>query len=408
MKKIKLNKKIVCIVSVTLIIAIFILLVIRFCIYPKILIKNVNEKYEQEQYDKVSKYYNKIKIIDSFVKNREERNILEYKIKYSTAFVLYNNSEYFDSLKIIESIVIPDDKSKYIENECNYNMALKHISENDFYTAVDYLLIVNDKSDKEELLDQCYYNISLELLNQKNFEGALSMVEKIKKIDIKEFKKQIYYEYGMSYYNLENYNLSINKFEKAKGYKDAETYYNNSCILNGEKLINSGNYSSALENFDKVPSDIDFNGMNIGKRKTQLANAIELEKNMGKKNAISTKLETKNVWKYDGRWDSWYVDKTSNEYIEIYLKLNDDGSFNISGKAMFYVYDDFSSLAKYVIPKSKISYFDFKNVYEIPSEVWLDTNTKFSYSNGIYRLDYYKEDNYSTNFYNIYQTTISY
>ena len=114
------------------------------------------------------------------------------------------------------------------------------------------------------------------------------------------------------------------------------------------------------------------------------------------------------MWKYDGRWDSWYIDQTSNEYIDISLKLNNDGSFDISGKAMFYVYDDFSSLAKYVKTKSKIKTFSFKNVYDIPNETWLDSETKFSYSNGTYKIDYYVEDNYSTNFYNIYKTTITY
>lgn len=403
-----INKKMLLIVTIGSIFVIIFSLISYFIIYPKILIKGINEKYELEEYDKVAMYYKKMDFIINFLNNEEEQNILEYKIKYSKALSLYNNKEYLEAIEIIKTINIPDEKSSDLENECNYNIALNYIKGENYSNAIDYLVIVNDKADKEDLLDNCYYKVALEFLNQKQFENALSTIKKIKKLDVKDTMKEIYYKYGINCYDSKNYVQAINHFEKVREYKTTEMYYNKSCILKSEEFIKANNYSSALEFLNKVSDNAECNGINAGKRKNQLVKAIELEKNIGRKKATSTYIETKNVWKYDGRWENWYIDKTSDEYIDISLTLNDDGSFNISGEAKFYIYDDFKLLVKYLKVKPKVVYFNFNNVYEVPYEAWLDTKTKFSYSDGIYKLDYYVEDNYSTNFYNIYKTTVSY
>lgn len=383
-----------------------------FIIYPNYLIKIINNSYESEQYEKVSAYYSKLNIINDYLKNKnEECNLIDYKVKYSKALTLYNGANYLEAINALDTIKNPSKESNKLKNECNYNNALKYIDEKKFDVAVTYLLKVNGKEDKESLLDKCYYNISLEFLEQNKFEDALVTLKKIKNEKMKGLKdteKEIHYKYGIDYYNSNKYNYAIDHFKKSIGYKDSDEYYNKSCILRGEEFIEAGNFSNAIKIYENVPDDINYNGINAGNRKSQLNKAIELSKFMGNRKATSTYIETRNVWKYDGRWTNWHIDTTSNEYINVSLSLNNDGSFNISGKVMFYVYDDFSTLAKYVKAKSKIKSFEFKNVYDIPFESWLDSNTKLSYSNGIYRIDYYVEDNYSINFYNIYQTNVTY
>lgn len=408
-KRIKINKKVLLIIIFALLI--FIVLLCRFLIYPILLIKSINNNYDLKQYEKVANYYDKIYIIRKFINNEDEYNIIDYKVKYSKALFLYDSKNFIEAENILNSILTPSKESSTLLNECYYNCALTYIADKDYTNAVKKLELVIGKDDKDSLLDDCYYNIAIELLKNKQFTDSLSMLKKIKNSNyegLKDTEKKIYYEYGLSSYNSKDYSSAITQFEKIKGYNDVDKYYNTSCIIIAEKYIDSNDLNSAIQTYNKVPDDSEYNEINAGDRKNQLLRAYELNKVMGNKKATSTYIETRNVWKYDGRWDSWYIDQTSNEYIDISLKLNNDGSFDISGKAMFYVYDDFSSLAKYVKTKSKIKTFSFKNVYDIPNETWLDSETKFSYSNGTYKIDYYVEDNYSTNFYNIYKTTITY
>ncbi len=406
------NKKKIIILLLTTTIIIVTSIIGYLIIYPNLLIKAVNNSYESEQYEKVATYYNKLNIITNFLKNKEdERNLIDYKIKYSKALMLYNTENYLEAINILDTITNSNDESKNLKNECIYNNALIYISEKKFSAAVEYLLKVKEKDDKDSLLDKCYYNISLEFLEQNKFEDALTTLKKIKNLEMEglnDTEKKIHYKYGISYYNSKKYSYAMDQFKKANGYSDSDTYYINSCAHRGEEFIEAGDFSNALKVYENVPDNINCNGINAGNRKSQLNKAVELSKVMGKRNATSTYIETRNVWKYDGRWTNWYIDKTSNEYIDISLRLNNDGSFNISGKVMFYIYDDFSSLAKYVNTKSKIESFEFKNVYDIPSESWLNSNTKLSYSNGTYRIDYYVEDDYSTSFYNIYKTNVTY
>lgn len=260
--------------------------------------------------------------------------------------------------------------------------------------------------------DKNHYNSALKFLGEKNYRQAM---EEIKKVENKEYenfeqnKLQIYYEYGKHLLRQGDYNGGISTLESVLDYKDSNILVNNAYIELAEKHIKDGKLTEAKTIYDYLSPDLEYNGIKVSNRKSQLNKYIDLIKITGKKYATKSYCESRNVWKYDGRWTNWHNDTPdSSEYINTNLTLNNDGTVTLKGTAYFYVFNSFSSLRDYCKANIISKTFEIKNITSVPASYKIDENTQLLYSNGIFSIKYNKKDDYSTNFYNLYISTVTY
>lgn len=412
--KISKKRRSAIITSITIFIIIIILITAFIkIIIPNIYINSINNRYSLQQYDKVAEYNSKLNMIESYFNiNYEKYKEIQYKVKLSNALILFENSQFTLALNELQEIQIKDETIKNKINDCKYELVKEYIENGNNDKAIEYLLEGVAGNDTADLLDKAYYNLSLQYLNNKEYSKAL---EEISKIENKEYenlqntKQKIHYEYGKYFLSRDDYNGGISQLEQAKDYEDANTLVNNAYIEKAEKYIKDGKIQEAKNIYDYLPNEVEYNGIKVSDRKSQLNKIASIINSTGKKYATKSYCESRNVWKYDGRWENWYIDTPdSSEYIDTSLKLNDDGTFDLSGKVYFYAFNDFSSLQKYCNAKIISRTINIKNINSIPSTYDIDENTKLLYSKGIFSIKYSKRDDYSTNFYNLYNSSVTF
>lgn len=409
---IKLRKNLL-IISISLIIIIVATTIWLIVIYPNNCIASISSNYDSQQYDKVAKYNSKLNMLKNYLKNdsKQYEEVL-YKVKLSQALILFENNQFENALDELLDIQSPDETVNNKINDCKYELGKKYLSAEQYDKALEYLQEIINKEDINDLLDKIYYNLSLKYLEEKQYRQALDTIGKVKNKDSENFKntkKQIHYEYGKYSLSQNDYNSGISNLEQAKDYEDANILVNNAYIEKAEKYIKEGNLVEAKNIYNYLPNEIEHNGIKVSDRKSQLNNFSSLIDVIGKKYATKTYCESKNIWRYDGRWTNWYIDTSdSSEYIDIKLILNNDGTATLKGTAYFYAFNNFSSLAEYCKANIISKTIEIKNIHSIPSTYKIDENTKLLYSKGKFTIKYSKRDDYSTSFYNMYLSTVTY
>ena len=412
-KSLKNNKliKFICIISIIIII---ILIANSFVLYmyPKNCIGKINESYTSQQYDKTARYKSKLDLIKRYLKNDDEYYKIQYKVKLSEAIELYKNQNYIETIETLKEIKNTDNEVIKKINDCKYELGKQYFEQKQYSKSIEYLNEVKEKSDIEELKDKAHYNLALEILSDKDYTKAM---EEIKKVNNKELeglektRKQIHYEYGKYFLNRGDYNGGISQLEQAKDYEDAKTLVNFAYIEKAEKLIKENKLGEARSIYNYLEESIEHDGIKVLERKKQLNNAESMINATGKKYASKSYCESRNVWKYDGRWENWFIDKPdSYEYIDTILKLNNDGTYTLSGRAYFYAFNNFSTLQKYCNADIISKNIEIKNISSIPAKYNIDEYTTLLFSNGKFKIQYNKKDDYSTNFYNVYSSSITY
>lgn len=407
----KYKKQHICL-NIFIIVIIAITIFVIF-IYPNICINQINDNYNSQQYNKVAKYEFKLNMLNRYLKDDEEKyRDLLYKVKLSNAIILYENAEFDKALNELLEIQSPDEIVNNKINDCKYQLGRKYLEEKQYDQALEFLQEVTNKEDINNLLDETYTNLALKYLEEEKYSQAIDEIEKVNNKDsenYKNIKKQIHYEYGKYSLNRNDYNGGIANLEQAKDYEDANTLINNAYIEQAEKYIEEGNLQEAKKIYDYLPEEIEYNGIKVSIRKNQLNKFVNLIPVTGKKYATKTYCESRNVWRYDGRWTNWHIDTPdSSEYIDTRLILNDDGTATLKGTAYFYAFNNFSSLAEYCNANIISRTIEIKNINSIPSTYTIDENTKLLYSNGTFTIKYSKRDDYSTSFYNMYISTVTY
>ena len=212
-----------------------------------------------------------------------------------------------------------DENIKNKINDCKYELGKEYLKDEQYDKAIEYLQEVRDKEDLNDLLDKAHYNLAIKYSENNEHNKAVNEIVKVKNKKYKgleKTKKRLHYEYGMYCFNNEDYNGAVSQFELASDYKDAKTRTNNAYILQAEELIDENKYGEAKVIYDYIPSNAEYEGIKASVRKKQLNNIKSILDDVGTKYATKTYCETRNIWKYDGRWDSWYIDKpSSSEYM---------------------------------------------------------------------------------------------
>ena len=220
---------------------------------------------------------------------------------------------------------------------------------------------------------------------------------------------QVYFEYGCSLFDKKDYSSATTQFEKAGDYSDAKTYVTACALMNAEELLNDGHFNDAQTAFNKLPQDFTFSNISVSKRVSDINNASVFGAISGKWSASKNYIESRNIYTRTGSWDSWYIDKTiSDQSLEVYCFLNSDNTVTIKGSVSFYRFTDYSSLSAYCNATQTTKSFTISNVKSIPSSYNIDDNTVIKYSNGMFSITYSVRDNYSSHFYNLYNSSVTF
>lgn len=287
-------------------------------------------------------------------------------------------------------------------NEAHYLFAEQLMQDERYYDAAQHYNVVTDYEDTQKKIIEC----GTKLLDNKAYTDALTVLEMINTDEVSEMK---HYASGQKSFGSGAYAEAKKSFTSAGTFRDSQTMVYACDLMSAEGCCKDGNFSTAKSIYAGLPEDFTYNGISAASRLGLLNSSQALLDAMGKWTATSNYIETRNVYKRNGSWDSWYHDNVlSGQTLEISCTMNDTNTFDIKGKVVFYKFDDYSSLSEYCKAKSTTRSFSIYNVTSIPSSYQIDSYTTLNYSNGVFSIQYSERDNYSSYFYNLYNSSVTY
>lgn len=341
----------------------------------------------------------------------------------------------------------------FILPSVNYNKANSKMEEHDYKSAVSIYESLGEFKDSKTKLDSAYFEYGKDLIKKEEYEEAINSFKKttnkekdkfiiyatalnnikkgeyetgIKSLkemedfeDAKESVKKGYYLQGENYLKDKKYDSAVKSFTEADDYKDAKDKINNALFLNAEEAYKDGNLAVAKANFQKVDKDYEYNNVKVSDRLDTL-NKYSSYVSLAGDYSGSGKMEVREIWKYDGSWESWY--SSYSDSAKIRCVINDDGSVKITGNVDFYSYTNWSTISSYVNSK-EISVpiaIDVKKGNKMPTTLasgWpaLTANSgtvgkaKVTFESGKLKLSFDLNDkNYSQSFTHRYMSNATY
>lgn len=290
-------------------------------------------------------------------------------------------------------------------NETHYLYAEKLYGEEKFYDASTHYNIVVNYDDTHDKLIQC----GTKLLENKEYKKSLDIFEMIETDEVSQFKN---YASGMNSLNNGSYEDAKKSFTAAGDYNDSKSMINACDLMIAEDYCEEGKFDQAKTIYSRLPEGFTYNGISSSNRIALLNNSQGLINAMGTWTASDYYIESRNIYKRTGSWDSWYwspsVSDLTGQDLELSCTMNSNGTFDITGEASFYKCDDYSSLSEYCKANKTSESFTISNVTSIPASYQIDSYTTLNYSGGVFSIKYSQRDNYSSYFYNVYSSSVTY
>ena len=266
----------------------------------------------------------------------------------------------------------------------------------------------NQLSDDESVQNSAYSQAKIDI-DAKKYESAVKNLEAAQGLyDSSALMQDTYYVWGTSLFPADYTNAEA-ILSKAGDYKDAKKLINACRLLTAENLLNENKFNEAKDILKQLPSDFSYEGISVSGRLGMLNKASALLNAMGTWRATYNYIESKNTHISTGIWNNWYIDETNpSQTVEIDCKYNGNGAFNLEGKVKFYRFTNYSSLAKYCVESMHTISFKADNITSMPGKFDVGSDATLTFSDGAFRLKYSVRDNYSVNFYNLYNSTVTY
>ena len=331
-----------------------------------------------------------------------------YVIPYAPHY--FEGNKAFESGDYVTAIAEYEQASNFLNtksklSDAHYEYAEKLYSNKKYFDAASHY----DKATTYDDADKKLVDCGTKLLNSKKYKDALTVFEMVD--DANSVSNMKNYTSGMIKFEDGSYSESKQLFTSAEGYKDSNTMINACDLMTAEDHCKNGNFSEAKRIYASLPYGFSYNGISATGRLTLLNNSQPILNAVGTWTATDNYIETRNVYKRTGSWDSWYHghdNVLSGQELEIKCVLNTNNTFNIEVKATFYKFDDYSSLSEYCNAEKTTKTFTIRNVTSIPTSYYVDGNTYFYYTGGAFRIEYSERDNYSSYFYNLYNSSVTY
>lgn len=271
-----------------------------------------------------------------------------------------------------------------------------------YVSAAEHYAAVQNDASMEDKIIQC----GDKLLDASSYRAAADVYETVNsnKADV-----QKNYANGMVSFGNHSYSEAKGYFKNAKNYKDAKDMLNACDLMIADEKCKDGEFTAAKKIYESLPEGFTYNGVSASDRLNLLSAAEPLINAMGTWTASDNYIETRNVWKRNGDWDSWYIDEVyTDQKLTLSCKMNSNNTFDVEGKVSFYKFDDYSSLSDYCKAKITSESFTIKNITALPASYQIDSYTTLTYSNGVFAVKYVERDNYSSYFYNVYTSSVTY
>ncbi len=344
----------------------------KVAILPSIYYNKAAENFDKKNYEQAVKYYSK----NPEYKDTKKKLDVAY---FEYAKQLIEKGKYAEALK---NLSLTNNKEK--ENYVSYAQAEKNVEEKNFDDAIEAFFELGDFLNSEEELNRAYYLKAEDLLENKKYKDA------------------------------------IDNYKKAKKYEDSENKINVCNFLLAEENYQAGKLYDAQKKFKKLPKDFEYNGLKVSERLDTLEKYKSFVDLSGTWKGSKGKYEVRQIWKYDGSWESWYNSFSSS--FEITCVIKGDGSVKVSGNPTFYSYVNYSTLGYAVNEKEFDAPIDFtvKKGKKIPSKLVSSYPSAFApdgtvgkttltYSSGKIKLSFTLNDTaYSQDFTNKYTSKITF
>lgn len=398
---------------VVVIIGIIAIYVLPTFVLPGTYINKIETSYQNKEYKTTAKYLNKLSKIKGYLKDDSKKyEELEYKVNLASGITNFDDKKYEKALEVLENLKEKSDEINSKINDAHYELGKELLEKEQYQKALEHLEKVTNKDDAENLLDKTHFNVAIKKFENKDYSGANDEISKVKNTEYENFEdisKKIHYEYGKQCFEENIFEKALEQFELSAGYEDSDTYKAKCAVVRAENLIKDGKINEAKTLYDSISDDLEFNGIQVGNRKNQINEKQAFLNIAGEWKSTKEYLKSEHVWRYDGSSDYWYQDDIKpTSTLKINAYLNEDGSVSLKGTVGFYAYNSYSSIGAYCVAYLRTRNFEVNNVNEIPGTINLDENTNLTYSNGKFTVKYYKKDEYSANFYNVYSSTVTY
>ena len=379
---------------------------------------------EEKDFLKASDYYQKAKTYVDYTNEDKEKVIL-----YGTALKTFNEGKYLEALRLFDKCNRYEESERYIE-ECYFQLGEEAYAKGNLQDAATYYgktgEYVRKGYDKRK---KVFYELGIKALDQKDYDKAADYLKAAGSYeDAAEKGKEAFYFKGNKLFADKDYGSAAGFFDLAGNFKDAKTKFKEcryQCGISdiAEKDFKNakywfedlGNYkytqdlvrvcdaelaygekqiSKAASLYAKVSKKLKISGYDIQGRKAAVTTENTFAKASGIWKATSNNTfvkQTKRTRRYK-KWKKWYLTRViSDQTIDVYYSVNDDGTFNLDIKAEYYRFLNFAWNQNDV----ETGYVDvekeFNNLKKMPSKFNMGSGVTIKYSNGKYTLVFSKK-----------------
>ena len=379
---------------------------------------------EEKDFLKASDYYQKAKTYVDYTNEDKEKVIL-----YGTALKTFNEGKYLEALRLFSKCNRYEESERYIE-ECYFQMGEEAYEKGNLQDAANYYgktgKYVRKGYDKRK---KVFYELGIKALDQKDYDKAADYLKAAGSYeDAAEKGKEAFYFKGNKLFADKDYGSAAGFFDLAGNFKDAKTKFKEcryQCGISdiAEKDFKNakywfedlGNYkytqdlvrvcdaelaygekqiSKAASLYAKVSKKLKISGYDIQGRKAAVTTESTFAKASGIWKATSNNTfvkQTKRTRRYK-KWKKWYLTRViSDQTIDVYYSVNDDGTFNLDIKAEYYRFLNFA-WNQYDVETGYVDVEkEFKNLKKMPSKFNMGSGVTIKYSNGKYTLVFSKK-----------------
>lgn len=311
----------------------------------------------------------------------------------------YNSENYEEAIKFYESSIYMNSESS---NKLVYSKAKVLLEDYEYVEAAETFLSIIDYDDSEEQI----YNIYLTCINKEKYGNANTVITLL---EDDKYETDVKYSLALVSFYLGTYSDSVTKFNELEGYMDSQNFADISNLLIAKESIDAGKLNEAKGILETIENEVEYEGISSNNYLSILNSNKSLLEDLGTWQATSTYLRTKHVWRYNGSWDAWEISENQTaQTVTVSAVINESDKIDLTLKVTYYAYDDYSSLAAYCTPNYVTKTINIENATEIPSSYTINSNTTLKFDGSKFTLSYQETDEYSSNFYNVYTSTVAY
>lgn len=286
----------------------------------------------------------------------------------ANADALMQGKKYFEAACAYRFLTSDDGKLK-----SNYAFGMDAYEKKDYESALKYFTDAGQESDAATRVKECNCLLGKQALDAKDTQTA-------------------------------------RKYLTAAGeYEGAQNLLAACDLMDAEEILSDGRINEAKAAYEKLPSDLSYNGISVAARLELLNAHPEVLNLCGQWDVTDNYIETRSVLRSSGYWSSWYEDEViPNQQINVSCSVNADGTFTFRGDVTFYRFTEFSSIGAYCEGEYKTINFSIENVSEFPSSYWLDGTTELQWKGDYFQLEYSEKEYFSISSDYYYNSSVTY